>query len=64
MARTSFPKTLHVKIENDRDTSYFVADADAASLVDMGDKTKLGVYQLVEIVEGEGVVRFTPKKKK
>lgn len=55
-----FPKKLFVRIDRDNnaDLDYFTADEDAASLVEMGAKVKLGVYQLIEITEGEGVAQF------
>lgn len=52
-----FPKTLFVKTETDSGTSYFVADAAEAALVEMGQKQKIAVYQLVEMHEIEGVAK-------
>lgn len=52
------PKKLFVKIEKDGSTDYFVADEDAASLVEMGETLKIGTYQLVEIAEAKGVAQF------
>ena len=54
----ALPKKLFVKIEKDSNTEYFIADADAASLVEMGQKIKIGVYQLVEITNAEGVAKL------
>lgn len=53
-----FPKTLYVKSEKESSTEYFVADADAASLVEMGQKVKIASYQLIEVTEAEGVAKF------
>ena len=54
--REKFPKKLFVKMEHTDGESYFVADADVVGLVDVGEKRKIGIYQLVEIGEIEGVV--------
>lgn len=43
-----FPKTLYVKIEEDGDTSYFVADADASPLAEQGEKIRIATYELVD----------------
>ena len=52
------PKTLYVKIEKESSTEYFVADAEAAALVEMGQKIRIGVYELVETKTAEGVASF------
>jgi hypothetical protein len=49
------PKTLFVKTENDGDIEYFVTNDSPDALVDMGQKVKIGTYQLVEINNYEGV---------
>ena len=54
----ALPKTLYVKSEKDGSTEYFVADAEAAALVEMGQRIKIGVYKLVETNEAEGVASF------
>lgn len=59
MAKQTFPKTLFVKTEKDGSTSYFVADEDAASLVEMGESIKIATYQLIEIQSAEGVAKFS-----
>jgi hypothetical protein len=51
----ALPKTLFVKTEKDHGTEYFVADTSAHVLVEMGQRVKIGVYQLVEINNYEGV---------
>lgn len=62
---TQLPKTLYVKIESDSSSNeYFVADEDAASLVEMGQTIKIGVYQLVEISVAKGVAEFKKAKRR
>jgi hypothetical protein len=56
---SKLPVTLYVKAEEDGSTQYLVADGDAAALVEMGEKIKIGVYKLVEITTAEGVARFS-----
>lgn len=55
---SKFPKTLYVKIEKESSTEYFSANANAALLVEMGGKTKIATYQLVDISNAEGVAKF------
>lgn len=55
----NFPKTLHVKVEKDSGTEYFVADANASTLVEMGEKIKIATYQLVETRTAEGVASLS-----
>lgn len=55
----ALPKTIYVKTETAEGTKYLVADADAYSLVEMGQKIKLGVYKLVEVHDAEGVAKLT-----
>lgn len=52
------PKTLYVKIMKE-DEEYFVADKtlDGIVLVDMGDKVTVGIYNLVETIKAEAVVK-------
>lgn len=52
------PKKLFVKIEKDGSTEYFLADENAAALVEMGEKVKIGTYQLVGVDQAEGVAKF------
>lgn len=59
-----FPKVLYVKSEKESSTEYFVADEEAAALVDMNDTIKLAKYQLVEVVEASGVAQFAKPKKR
>lgn len=51
----ALPKTLYVKIEKESNSEYFVADNTADVLVEMGQKIKIGKYQLVDISNYEGV---------
>lgn len=59
-----FPKTLFVKAEKEGDSEYFVADVDAGSLVEMGDKIKVATYQLVEVQEAKGIAKFSAKSRR
>lgn len=58
-----FPKKLFVKVE-ESDPDFFVADDDTVGFVEVGQKVKVAVYQLVEIGEIEGVARSTFKKRR
>lgn len=57
------PKTLYVKIESDKDATYFVCEEDASGLVEMGQKIKIGVYELVETKNAEGIANFSKSTK-
>lgn len=59
----ALPKKLFVKIESDGNAEYFVADDDADSLVEMGQKVKIGTYQLIEVAHAEGVAKFTRRSR-
>lgn len=59
MTTKTFPKTLFAKIMNEGDASYFISDENGESLVEMGEKIKVGRYQLAEVLEAEGVARLT-----
>lgn len=52
------PKTLYVKIDGDAPDQFFNASDYADALVDMGDRVKIGTYQLVSIATAEGVASF------
>jgi hypothetical protein len=54
------PKTLYAKVEHDADASYIVADGNPVTLVEMGEKRRLGVYVLKEEVDAESFVKTTP----
>lgn len=58
------PKTIYVKWEDPRnDEPYMVAADEMYGLVDVGGKTKIGTYQLVETTEAEMVVSTKPPVK-
>ncbi len=58
------PKTIYVKWEEPRsDEPYMVAGQDFDGMVDVGGRTVIGTYQLVETTTAEMVVKtVTPKK--
>lgn len=49
------PKTLFVKIDGEGDEAFYNAADKASHLVEMGQKAKIGTYQLVETSIAEGV---------
>ena len=54
------PKTIYVKTESDTDGSeYLVADTAPDSLVETGERKKIGVYRLVEIKTASAQVKLT-----
>jgi hypothetical protein len=54
------PKTLFVKVQPDDDTGgYFVADTDKYGLAEMGEKIRIGTYQLVGVDDVEVVLKTT-----
>lgn len=59
-----FPAKLFVKIEEDGDTSYFVADGNLDALAEMAQTIKIGVYQLVETTFAETVIKTSGTVKK
>jgi len=51
------PKTIYVKIVKEDKTEYFVADDSIRNLIlELGDKVKVGVYELIETIQAEGVL--------
>ena len=50
------PKKLFVKIMEDQDAEYFVADTRPELMAEVGEKVRVGVYQMVESIEVAGVV--------
>jgi hypothetical protein len=57
-----FPKVLYVKIEQERDGTYYFNPADSVlDLAEMGERHKIGVYKLTSTTTVEGVVRYGPK---
>jgi hypothetical protein len=65
---SKLPEDIFVKIEQDRDTTYPVADTEITNLVIMGETVKVGLYKLVEIFNCTGEVKRVtmrpPKRKK
>lgn len=61
--QVKFPKTLYARRENDDGTVYYVTDTDVEALAAMGEKTRVGVYELVGVEEVEGIVERRPVKK-
>jgi len=55
----ALPKIIYVKTEKINDAEYLVADAEAFALVEMGQKVRIGVYQLVETQTAEGIAKLT-----
>lgn len=50
------PKKLYIKIDGNPGEEFYNASDELFHLVEMGVKVKVGVYQLVELTEAEGVV--------
>lgn len=66
MARNkAFPKKLFVKIESIDGSSYFAADEAFDSLAELGERIRVGVYQLIETGDVDSIARsnFKPIKK-
>jgi hypothetical protein len=59
-----FPNRLFVKVEHDGDESYFISNAKLYDLAEMGEKIKIGTYQLVETTFAETVVKTSKPIKK
>lgn len=58
------PKTIYVKWEApDRDEPYLVAGEEMYGMVEVGGKTVIGTYQLVETTTAEMVVSTSAPKK-
>lgn len=59
-----FPKTIFVKWEQpSNDEAYLAAGQEMYGMVDVGGKTVIGTYQLVETTEAEMVVSTKPPKR-
>lgn len=58
MTIKNLPKNLYVRIEKpDNDEPYFVSSSNMSELgIDVGDKTKIGLYKLVGTYDAEGVI--------
>ena len=46
MTTTKFPKTLYVKYEEDGDQCFPVASEDAEAHAEIGEKVRVGIYDL------------------
>lgn len=46
-----FPRTIHVRIEPDRDCDILIAGTDAADALGQYDQAELGVYHLVKVID-------------
>jgi hypothetical protein len=56
-------KTLFIKYEQpERGPGYFIASRKVWALVEMGEKIKVGRYELKETFNAEGVAKTTEKK--
>lgn len=59
-----FPKTIFVRWEQpSRDEAYLAAGEDMYGMVEVGGKTVIATYRLVETTEAEMVVSTKPPKK-
>jgi hypothetical protein len=53
-----YPKQIFVKEMSDGGEPYLNAGKSASDLAEMGEKAKVGVYQLVKTIEVEGVAQI------
>jgi len=51
------PKTIYVKQEGDGKQAYLNAVDDPCGLVEIGEKTRIGIYTLTRLEDIEGVVK-------
>lgn len=58
-----FPKKIYVKWEDSSGETFLMAGENMYGMVDVGEKTVIGTYQLVETTEAEMVVSTKPPKK-
>ena len=58
------PKQIFVKIDGDKGGEWLNAAESAEGLVEMGQATKVGRYELVEIADAIGVAQIVPPKRK
>jgi hypothetical protein len=58
-----FPKKIYVKWEDSGDEMFLMAGEDMYGMVEVGSKTTVATYQLVETTEAEMVVSTKPPKK-
>jgi hypothetical protein len=51
-------KQLYAKIESDHDSTWYSANPDLSVIMQqVGDKAKVGVYKLIEVIGAEAVVQ-------
>ena len=53
-----FKKRIYVEIQKDGDTEYLVAHNDYYDAAKLGERIKVGVYQLVEMREVEALAQL------
>jgi hypothetical protein len=53
----NLPTTIYVKAEQDGNEHFFVSHEDIECHAEMGEKVRVGVYQLVEVLSVETVVQ-------
>jgi len=53
-----FPKTLYVKAKDDGKQHYFISDQDIETHVVIGEKIKVGIYELKEVVNLEAKIQW------
>ena len=59
-----FPQTLYVKVRKEGDTEWFDAQEDASDLVEMGERVRVGKYQIVEFLDARGIAQFDKPKRR
>ena len=61
----TLPKSLYARIETpSKDEPYLIAAADMGELdIEVGDKTKIGLYQLIGTYDAEGMIETSKLKK-
>ena len=62
-----FPKKMFVKIEGNKGEEFLDPHASIDTMVDAGERARVGVYELREVVEAQGsvtVVTAKPVKKR
>lgn len=63
MTKGQFPKTLFVKVEEDGGMEWFVADDEAVSLAEVGEKVRVARYELVDTSSLELVASWSAHSK-
>lgn len=60
-----FPKKLFVKIANGgTGPDYFEADDGVIGMVEVGEKSDIAIYELVDVVQCEGLVKTSSKPRR